>query len=173
MTREFRVALFGQQFEAFFRWLPLDRPSDRRHGLVLCGLIPSVDFDDQARAIPPALLGNDIVSDLIDRGILTEDPTLRFRDPRVRGLTLRVARLERVREWEAGTRPNAMTALEMPIALVLCALAVFLYLTQRDPWITITGLVGAAASATPWMTRMATTLSGTSFARTPTGSAAV
>src|SRR5262249_2293481 len=112
----------------------------------------------------------DVISDLVDRGILTYEATIRFRHPNLRDLTLRLARLERVRADEARARPSAMTSLEMPIALVLGGLALFLYLTQRDLWITMTSLVGAAASATPWMTRMATTVSGTRLARASSGS---
>jgi hypothetical protein len=111
----------------------------------------------------------DVVADLVDWGILTEEATIRFRDPRMRKLTLQLARLERVREWEAETRPSAMTRLEMPIALVLGVFAAFLYLTQRDLWITVTSLVGAAASATPWVTRMASSFSSTRLARIPSG----
>jgi hypothetical protein len=114
----------------------------------------------------------DVVFDLVDRGILIANPTIRFRHRNLRDLVLCAASVDRVREWETTNRRGAMTALEMPIALGLGLLAVFLYLTQRDLYITITSLAGAAASAAPWMTRMAATFSGTRLARAPLGSGA-
>ena len=90
---------------------------------------------------------------LIDRGVVVRRPDLQSFEPEFTRFVLKAFRPEKLPAHEQEQAPSAWNDLKKPLWIALIAIALFMFVTQRELFTTTTGVLGTFVAVIPGLIR--------------------